>query len=660
MPELIEDKKWVKNSLMLPHHDIDDLFSRRKVFSSAFMKFTDTTPGGNQVMNPPPQFTRHADLKAGMEHSLRPGQSNKPYSRGMGRRYSEVIDDNSQVIHLRFGVPQFNSLHRFFNHSFDWSAARLSRTGREPGFFYSLGKVTGYVVTLPIQPLILAGTIYRFLSNKPSTKFYYIKPTMPLYWNAVNSMANSIAVYMGIVPRVLANDNNAETDEYTSERMETYNEGTIMEDQDEYSDEELKKFHDLLPRIFRESGGVDVYAVSTRAQRIANASQNRLKESLEAEDSGFFSRTRDRVSDFLATIPNTRDEGVQYPDQDEDDEPGFQAYLSAWQRQSNLSKDEGDPDENTVARDSAEENQGFWSELVDFFKAELNDGGQFVSFRVNHVGSISESFSNSVQESDIAQKLNGTSAQARSKRFSFADGNITDAAGIGSAIQGVSSAIQDFAAGALETINLDGLMAFAGNAYTSIPKVWHDSSANLPQANYRIELRTPYGNKMSRFLNLYMPLCMLLAGALPKSVGHHSYDAPFLVEIYDRGRKQVRLGMIDQISITRGVGNVGWTQEHAPLGIDVDFSVVDLETAVHVPINPSPGLFDEDNPYNDYLATLGGLTLADQVYQWRKLKINMTRKIDTFRQYKSPAKWSTLTAGALSGRALGRITRYEG
>ena len=54
-----------------------------------------------------------------------------------------------------------------------------------------------------------------------------------------------------------------------------------------------------------------------------------------------------------------------------------------------------------------------------------------------------------------------------------------------------------------------------------------------------------------------VPLSMLLAGALPKSTGKHSYDAPFLVEIYDKGKAQTRLGIIDSISITRGVGRLG-------------------------------------------------------------------------------------------------------
>lgn len=53
----------------------------------------------------------------------------------MGRKYSEAIDDNGQLIHMRFGLPQFNSLMTFFTGFYDSGASILSRTGRSPGFF---------------------------------------------------------------------------------------------------------------------------------------------------------------------------------------------------------------------------------------------------------------------------------------------------------------------------------------------------------------------------------------------------------------------------------------------------------------------------------------------------------------------------------------------
>jgi hypothetical protein len=197
----------------------------------------------------------------------------------------------------------------------------------------------------------------------------------------------------------------------------------------------------------------------------------------------------------------------------------------------------------------------------------------------------------------------------------------------------------------------------SGNAFVDIPKEWKDSTANLPSTNYTIELRSPYGNKMARFQNLMIPLSMILAAALPKSTGKHSYDAPFLCQIYDKGRAQVRLGMIESLNITRGAGNLGWTQNNEPLGINIDFTVVDLSSIMHMPINPSPGLFDEDNAYSDYLAVLGGLTLADQVYAGNRLRLSLTRKLTNLSSLKSPARWGMLAANTMPGELIRAFSR---
>ena len=69
---------------------------------------------------------------------------------------------------------------------------------------------------------------------------------------------------------------------------------------------------------------------------------------------------------------------------------------------------------------------------------------------------------------------------------------------------------------------------------------------------------------------------MLLAGILPLSTGKASYTSPFLCQLYDRGRLQIRLGMIESLSITRGTTNLAFDKHGQALGIDVTFSVVEF------------------------------------------------------------------------------------
>ena len=152
---------------------------------------------------------------------------------------------------------------------------------------------------------------------------------------------------------------------------------------------------------------------------------------------------------------------------------------------------------------------------------------------------------------------------------------------------------------------------------------------------------------MSMFQNIYVPLAMLLAGALPLSTGKQSYTSPFLVEVHSKGRISCRLGLIESMSITRGVGNLAWTDNDEPLGIDVSFTIADLSTIMHMPINPGQSTlqniaegagswsnrcfiwrcgwrrvlsalaftdsrnFDEDNTFTDYMSVLGSLGIDD-------------------------------------------------
>ena len=219
-PEL-NDQDWIRQCFILPQRAISSADSVRRTLTDARYKFTDTTLGGNFAINSPPQFTRFADLAV---PSLYSG------SKGMGRGYSEIIDSNAELIHLRFGVPQFNSLANFFFNFYNPQMAATARTGRIDDISFALGKLSGTIVTLPLQLLITAGTAINFFTGRQTSKYYYMKPAMPLYWNAVNTIANAIAVNMGMVPRT-----------HQVEERKT------MPGTDEYTQVELEKFRQLNP-----------------------------------------------------------------------------------------------------------------------------------------------------------------------------------------------------------------------------------------------------------------------------------------------------------------------------------------------------------------------------------------------------------------------------
>jgi hypothetical protein len=648
---------WLRHAFLLPTSD--DMTSygsatKRRYANSAAFKFTNTTLGGNWAINNPPQFTRYADIR-------QPGRGRTEASRaqGMGRYYSEAIDDPAQVIHMSFGVPQFSSWSSFFSNFYDRNAAMLANTGRVSGLWYNAGFIGGMVVTLPLQPFIIGVSavkrVYNFLAKNSPSKWYYFKPTMHAYWSSVNTIANELAVGLGLVPRVLAPSQfNYSND---GEKPKT-------DPGQDVNAKVISEMNRLFPDIFREDGGIDVMALSTRTQRISDASQQAMEKMQQNAENA--QELREAISKYVT-------DKVADPDPDMNARRYFEEYLKV---------DQGDTEGLGTT-----ESISSWKDLsvkgvYDFMKAHQRDGSQFATFRVNHNGSMSESFTNSTRDSEIAQTLNSKVAQGRQASMSFMSGNITDVIG------DVMNSFQSFVAGGLDSVSLGGLATLAGTAFIDIPKMWDSSTAQLPRAEYTIPLVSPYGNKISRFINMYVPLAMVMAGSLPRSAGRSAYTSPFICQVYHQGRVQCQLGMVESMTLTRGTGNVGWNADHDMLGAELTISVVDLSSILHIPIKSgfttgnwtadaasaaatlaaegmggdtaaaltqaatNDQVWDEQSLFSDYMAVLTSLPISDTYYVKNRLNLNMTQALQSFKNWRSPSNFLSMAMDTAPVRAI--------
>lgn len=667
MPGLIiRDSFWVKHAFIVQKSDLDVLSQAKRYYSTATDKFTDTTPGGNFAINPLPQFTRYCDPRTPGSQSTNKTDASGRGGKGMGRYYSEAFDDNMQLINLRFGVARFNSLTTFFTGFYSGDAGQLARTGRAPSVFYTLGKAAGFIVGILSWKMLALGLIgagYRYALQKPSSKFYYMKPQMPMYWNAVSTLFNQLAVNSGVVPRIGGKQQQEINGKY------------------EFTSAALEKIHNQMPDIFRKEGGIDVYALANKAQRLARTRNKLLLEALNQSTNETLAAKYTRIMGISLADPgvskvNTSDSDLLNAD--------IPPYLKRWT--ATASGQSADSSKDPSAESIKYNDQGGEVEepgLGDFLNAELDDGSMFVTFRVNPTGQVSESFSNSTGPSEMTSKINGQSASARETRFNLADGNVGDGA-IFKIAGSVLGAAKDVVAGVADSLSISGLATLGGAAFVDIPNHWQSSVAQLPRANYTIDLVSPYGDPISRMLNLFLPLSCLLAGVLPLSTGKQSYTSPFLVQVFDQGRCQIQLGMIDSLSVTRGTGNLGFTNDGKVLGIQVSFSIVDMSTIMHMPIAQgfsfgraarglagaalggaagagvggtlgglftapaaaagavlgaglAMGTFDDDNAYTQYLHTLAGMNLTDQIYTFPRAKLAMTVEMENIRSWKSNA-----------------------
>jgi hypothetical protein len=677
------DKDWVSNAFMMGNagfSDPDDVANR--YYSTANMKFTDTRLGASIGINPRPQFCQYSDVPVpGRLNRNTPSINDFNGNYGMGRQYSEMVDDAAQRVYMTFGVAQFNSLFQFFTAAYETNQVTLARTGRAQSFFYNSGKFIGAAALLYAFPLIsvgmFVGKLYDFFISHPKSKFYSIKPTMHLYWSAVNQLVQAMAVNRGIMPKFLSDADQQRVG------------------QPYYLDSDyLQGLSNFMPDIFRDAGlGVltfDMYSVATKAQRIANAIlvqeyndlnnsdfdptsfNNYVKKTMTGNgghatpitdeegnltlsatfDSGAFAATN-----LLASFFNRISSLNTYVAQDGDTGQGIELDLRA-----DTQTVAGSKNQTEFRPDAKIHQEG--KDFLSQFDAIVRDGGLFATFIVNHTGPVSESWSSQVQESELAQKLNGVVSSMAEARFTLAEGNIIGGAA-GAAVGAVASAVTDTAEGVLSGITgglSDVVRGLAGAGFIDVPKHWTNSSFQATRSSYEIELISPYGNPISLLMDLDIPMAMLMAGGLPLSTGKSSYTSPLLCQIYDKGRCQIRLGIIDSLSFTRGTSHLSFADAGHALKIDVQFSVTDLSSIMHMPISSgfssdADMTMDDDNILQDYLAVLAGMTVESQIYDMAKIKIRLAKAIMNASRLTSPAYWGSAIGNTPVGDIMRIFTR---
>jgi len=665
-----EDSQWVRAAYFSNKFSIlGEIFNVHK-FASADIKFTDSSPGGNFGINPKPQFTEYADI-------VRPGIGPDSYMDGMGEYYSEAYDDHAQLINLQFGVPEYNGLSTFFLSYYDSRLAALATTGKATGFLFDVGNAIGFILTLPFQAIVgaanLVSRMVNFIADRPQSKFFYLKPTMPLYLSTVNTLAVRLGVNLGLVQGSDVENINGKTvaevkaDAKKNKRGISYSNGL--------SPSEAAVFNRLLPDVMTADGGIDIIAMTSRAQRLANKHNKILHDIGKAAEKSDKYTYNDLVRKYVndKMDPPTPESFML---QGDPSEPSILKYTKQYFQNSPIGQGEGNiPDvtmgdkdaaiaygnDTTPPKDDKRKNTtGLWDRVPAMFKAEMNQGTHWVGFYVDAQKTVSESFTNTTKSSGIEEKLNANSSKVRSTLFDFGHGNIGDGA-VASVIEGAFSGIKNLMAGGLASIGLGSLAGLGGTSYVDIPDFWESASASLPSNDYTITLATPYGNKMSVYLNIYIPLCMLLAGVLPLSTGKNSYTSPFLCRLESTGRNMVRTGIIDKVTITRGTGNTGWSKDKLPTSVDVTFSVIDLSKTMHAPISPSGGLtdllslsmFDEDTVLTDYLLSLGGVTLYDQYAAVSpRLRLAWRKQMASFDRWLTPEKFTNWFSGTGPGNIM--------
>ena len=648
-PKEVLDQNWFKQGFMANPIDYDSRDGRSyngtsgRNFNAAAFKFCDTTLGGYRAINPTPQFTRFADLKA---------RPRIDASAGVGRYWSEAIDDNQQVISLRPGVAEFNSMGNFLTRMYEPSAARLARTGEGNSFIGTAVDIAGMIIAVPLAVLTTTWhAIKGIFTNVPYNKYYYSRPAAPLYWNAVDTMLTKLAIDMRLLEGVkVGSDDPAKVKASSPEDgSDGESSGESLFVKDSISKEDRLEMYRLMPDIFDPDVGFDMRKVATKYQRLANREHAALEkiqeEARDRED--LVTRTRNYFEKQNAIDANIM---LQRSKQE-----WLQAYVDGPgkpPKAKNVTPPEGGGTQqnktaNKVSNQAEEQSSvigGVFDWLFDtagsmfeHFKATAQMGAEWINIAVNETTGISESFNNSTADSPLAEAINSKSSAARSTQFTWAGGNLGDNP-VSNLLEGVMGLAKDAVSSVGNAIGLSGVGTLLGGGYVEVPKFWENSDASFTTASYEFTLKATYGNRISIFKDIYVPLCMMLALALPMSAGPNSYTSPFLLEVFDQNKLQTRLGIIDSLSISRFGGNRTRSVDGLPLEVTVSFSIADLSTVMHMPISNESFSFNDQSKYQDYMAVLAGRGILDQLTTtnkvrnaWQRFSTNLRKSFSTDR-----------------------------
>jgi hypothetical protein len=250
-----------------------------------------------------------------------------------------------------------------------------------------------------------------------------------------------------------------------------------------------------------------------------------------------------------------------------------------------------------------------------------------VVYFVDGLTTMTDSFSNSTTDSSLASSINGYSDQAREIKFLLGPNsaltqmyeNMGDAtSGIADSLSSITSnltggMISDLASTGIDTIVSGGKIIF--------PKIWNNSEFNRSYS-FDIKLRSPDHDSLSIFLNIILPYLHLLGFVLPQSLDSNDpngYQTPFLLKAYCKGLFNIDMGIITDMSVTRGA-ECQWNDDGLPTQIDISITIEDLYNSLMITQEQRDNNFGLQNlvPFDivtntsmvDYLANLSGLNIA--------------------------------------------------
>jgi hypothetical protein len=669
--------RGVQPSDLLQQMDWDRYFN---VFSSA--------TGDNRYVNPIPQSSPATDPRYSRFLNSSDG--------GMGSMYKEVYENNVTLLTLTPSVPQFAGLLSFITNMFSPSAAIIANKGRAPGLAFYMGQAATAIAFWPMQLISIGIQFLSFLTDSPKNNFWTCKPAMGAYTMAATGILNDLMVKLGYIDPVLPKRNQEQTDSLYG-RKPDYDNSKAVADMSLLMPDVINSDGtiDLMRLIMKGTrkhrvmlnklAKMDNEALTTPEEKFTRAQQ--LMEEVTFDDTVWAGDpTQQFIEKEFGSVGKYRgdDEG-KFVEQD-----SAYANETAYANVNNGFKEQGDslsaggtgqlgtdgnpgaqmenssagapgpalsPNPNqpstrpqpassqtggnaaiasgqTISYEDNPNDRTWAGDVADLVQTAFSGGLDAITFRVDGgVGPVTDSFSNSHSPSPMAEKFNSVVKASNDFRFDVAGG----ATGIG-IIDSVVNTLKEGAIGALSGTVIGNIpLALVNNSYVKIADHWDGSTTNLHKESYSISSHCNYAHPYEQIMKIWVLLALFLPMVAPNTAGGSTYTSPFMLKAFCKSRSIIRTGMMESLSFTIGSGDGGWTIDRRPLNIKIDFTIVDLEPLITVPVDRSISLLDATNPsqianrlfnddtaYNNYLSRLTGIDYLDTVMKYARLNRNLT------------------------------------
>lgn len=253
---------------------------------------------------------------------------------------------------------------------------------------------------------------------------------------------------------------------------------------------------------------------------------------------------------------------------------------------------------------------GVNKELKGFINAQ-----EFVAFYLDSETSISESFSTSTTSSDLMEAVNDMSKTA--KELQFLAGPIAGLKVDALQADDFDATMKDIRNISNKYLNNNRLFNNLAEQFATVgkggkiafPEIWDDTDFSKSY-DISIKLRTPDCDKLSWYLNICVPLIHLLGMAAPRQLGPNGYRSPFLVRAFYKGIFNCDMGIITNMSITKGRDSA-WSVDGLPTEVDVSISLKDLYSLLTITNTDKTPVknFLNNTCLMDYLANTCGVNI---------------------------------------------------